>query len=143
GAGRPRMGIDTFEGDLPQEAGLMDAVDFGKGQFLGREALAAIDTSTPLRSVVVAVETSEPVSPGEQLSVAGERAGELTSVTGAEDGVLGLARVFWRSEEHTSELHSPDHLVCRLLLEKKNRIPNWVPLGSLFGRNSTEIVSAL
>src|SRR5207244_11455810 len=26
-----------------------------------------------------------------------------------------------RSEEHTSELQSPDHLVCRLLLEKKNQ----------------------
>src|SRR5258708_27043500 len=26
-----------------------------------------------------------------------------------------------RSEEHTSELQSPDHLVCRLLLEKKHR----------------------
>src|SRR5215216_7723771 len=26
---------------------------------------------------------------------------------------------FPRSEEHTSELQSPDHLVCRLLLEKK------------------------
>src|SRR5258708_14396291 len=36
-----------------------------------------------------------------------------------------------RSEEHTSELQSPDHLVCRLLLEKKNmhstlsRRPDW------------------
>src|SRR5258708_17371666 len=28
-----------------------------------------------------------------------------------------------RSEEHTSELQSPDHLVCRLLLEKKNSNP--------------------
>src|SRR5258708_21759172 len=31
---------------------------------------------------------------------------------------------FWRrarSEEHTSELQSPDHLVCRLLLEKKKK----------------------
>src|SRR5258708_11527362 len=28
-----------------------------------------------------------------------------------------------RSEEHTSELQSPDHLVCRLLLEKKKK-PN-------------------
>src|SRR5690625_6315633 len=26
---------------------------------------------------------------------------------------------FWRSEEHTSELQSRGHLVCRLLLEKK------------------------
>src|SRR5258708_23809137 len=30
--------------------------------------------------------------------------------------------VAYRSEEHTSELQSPDHLVCRLLLEKKNTI---------------------
>src|SRR5438552_5616091 len=37
----------------------------------------------------------------------------------------GRPRLPWprgagRSEEHTSELQSPDHLVCRLLLEKKN-----------------------
>src|SRR5690348_17592044 len=31
-----------------------------------------------------------------------------------------------RSEEHTSELQSPVHLVCRLLLEKKKkRMGNW------------------
>src|SRR5258708_11131407 len=29
------------------------------------------------------------------------------------------ATICVRSEEHTSELQSPDHLVCRLLLEKK------------------------
>src|SRR5205807_10533962 len=29
-----------------------------------------------------------------------------------------------RSEEHTSELQSPCNLVCRLLLEKKNKKPN-------------------
>src|SRR5258708_21621877 len=33
---------------------------------------------------------------------------------------VGLAPLIGiRSEEHTSELQSPDHLVCRLLLEKK------------------------
>src|SRR5207244_12205682 len=30
-------------------------------------------------------------------------------------------RQIHRSEEHTSELQSPDHLVCRLLLEKKKK----------------------
>src|SRR3712207_7840618 len=30
-----------------------------------------------------------------------------------------------RSEEHTSELQSRQYLVCRLLLEKKNRIPKY------------------
>src|SRR5438876_5442100 len=33
-----------------------------------------------------------------------------------------LPAVINRSEEHTSELQSPVHLVCRLLLEKKNNI---------------------
>src|SRR5258708_23529301 len=36
-------------------------------------------------------------------------------------GVIPLSLGIWqRSEEHTSELQSPDHIVCRLLLEKKN-----------------------
>src|SRR5258708_14622690 len=35
---------------------------------------------------------------------------------------IGLQRLQQaRSEEHTSELQSPDHLVCRLLLEKKKK----------------------
>src|SRR5258708_9895781 len=36
-----------------------------------------------------------------------------------------------RSEEHTSELQSPDHLVCRLLLEKKKK-PNTTITNNLF-----------
>src|SRR5256885_10021001 len=32
-----------------------------------------------------------------------------------------VAPMYVRSEEHTSELQSPCNLVCRLLLEKKNR----------------------
>src|SRR5258708_11811117 len=44
----------------------------------------------------------------------------------APDGHVQHSRQFQvvdvrRSEEHTSELQSPDHLVCRLLLEKKKR----------------------
>src|SRR5258708_29142325 len=33
----------------------------------------------------------------------------------------GDKATYLRSEEHTSELQSPDHLVCRLLLEKKKK----------------------
>src|SRR5258708_10491179 len=36
--------------------------------------------------------------------------------------IISYAVFCLRSEEHTSELQSPDHLVCRLLLEKK-KIP--------------------
>src|SRR3990170_2300195 len=37
---------------------------------------------------------------------------------------------FQRSEEHTSELQSPDHLVCRLLLEKNDLVVfiNGIPI---------------
>src|SRR5207244_9875278 len=38
--------------------------------------------------------------------------------------VTMTGRAFSRSEEHTSELQSPDHLVCRLLLEKKKKKEN-------------------
>src|SRR5258708_13904197 len=54
-------------------------------------------------------------------------------------GGLGrCAAMAHRSEEHTSELQSPDHLVCRLLLEKKKNyheartMPRFLP--DIFGK---------
>src|SRR2546422_4475537 len=38
---------------------------------------------------------------------------------------LGIVQAKLRSEEHTSELQSRLHLVCRLLLEKKNQHVFW------------------
>src|SRR5438552_13098019 len=46
--------------------------------------------------------------------------GSQTSASDFQKCTSSWARKFPnRSEEHTSELQSPDHLVCRLLLEKK------------------------
>src|SRR5258708_26324669 len=51
------------------------------------------------------------------------------AILGNEAGLFGAAYLPWvRSEEHTSELQSPDHLVCRLLLEKKKLIDRLVRL---------------
>src|SRR5690625_6038190 len=44
---------------------------------------------------------------------------QLFSTTAA----VGSALHSWRSEEHTSELQSRGHLVCRLLREQTNRPP--------------------
>src|SRR5258708_30872851 len=44
---------------------------------------------------------------------------ELFVAVGLATKVADTALREGRSEEHTSELQSPDHLVCRLLLEKK------------------------
>src|SRR5438552_14392879 len=42
--------------------------------------------------------------------------------SGVHDGNIRGQVAAARSEEHTSELQSPDHLVCRLLLEKKKQL---------------------
>src|SRR5258708_28710412 len=49
--------------------------------------------------------------------------GSRSESSGAIAGV-DLRDAHHRSEEHTSELQSPDHLVCRLLLEKKKKTKN-------------------
>src|SRR5260363_200718 len=61
-----------------------------------------------------------------------------------QDGHLALAvrRQGRRSEEHTSELQSPDHLVCRLLLEKKKRRTKMLQ-SFCFGTNSQHNVTPL
>src|SRR5258708_39970643 len=48
------------------------------------------------------------------------RASQVRFMMPPVDSWLPIYDTMKRSEEHTSELQSPDHLVCRLLLEKKN-----------------------
>src|SRR2546429_3595591 len=48
-----------------------------------------------------------------------------------------------RSEEHTSELQSRLHLVCRLLLEKKKNIHNKQPHEDILRQDNTIIVNRL
>src|SRR2546426_9369956 len=60
------------------------------------------------------------------LLVQGVRKAETGLERPFEGRALGAVReILWwhetRSEEHTSELQSPCNLVCRLLLEKKNK----------------------
>src|SRR5256885_3750201 len=63
------------------------------------------------------------VAPGEHLRL------QITGLIGAKKAVMldivpgkqGSTGARVRSEEHTSELQSPCNLVCRLLLEKKNK----------------------
>src|SRR5207244_10935711 len=58
-----------------------------------------------------------------EAAAAFQSAGTLAQGTVVQARIEGkkgeLAFKRGRSEEHTSELQSPDHLVCRLLLEKK------------------------
>src|SRR5207244_11755583 len=80
--------------------------------FLGKAARGDFGTSFVYKTRTVAEILREtfPVS-----LLLGALALALAVVGGLALGILA------RSEEHTSELQSPDHLVCRLLLEKKKK----------------------
>src|SRR2546422_5456545 len=54
--------------------------------------------------------------------------GRDISRSGGGGGESGTGQVDARSEEHTSELQSRLHLVCRLLLEKKKKKTNVVAI---------------
>src|SRR5690348_18099409 len=64
-----------------------------------RDAAAAVDRSKRTFALAIASDQQE----GRRLETTNSRIADL------------------RSEEHTSELQSPVHLVCRLLLEKKKK----------------------
>src|SRR2546422_8595304 len=49
------------------------------------------------------------------------QSGKLTNRSEVDSVQRAVARMAERSEEHTSELQSRLHLVCRLLLEKKKK----------------------
>src|SRR5207244_9647029 len=77
----------------------------------------------------ISVRGDEPAllgSPGLRRGGPARARAHARAIRGADGRIIrgGAARATreWdalRSEEHTSELQSPDHLVCRLLLEKK------------------------
>src|SRR4051794_41722160 len=68
--------------------------------------------TTLFRSSTISSRSQRPLSPPTSFMRA---PGSLTLNT-------RVLAVLVRSEEHTSELQSPVHLVCRLLLEKKKKI---------------------
>src|SRR5258708_23653392 len=72
-----------------------------------------------------------PISIGIVASILSLLGAAAIALRGAAPGFSQVEEIAWtpslgsaRSEEHTSELQSPDHLVCRLLLEKKKNAPN-------------------
>src|SRR5258708_27740141 len=77
--------------------------------------------TTLFRSIDIAI---DPQSPGTLFAAAYQRRRTPWGFNGGGPGSALYKTIDGgkeRSEEHTSELQSPDHIVCRLLLEKKKR----------------------
>src|SRR5258708_24719818 len=86
--------------------------------------IATVSATVPLKPAALArscgVNPSEPMSPSSSRLLSTSLV--CHSAASCSCGLIFTSLVqpaAERSEEHTSELQSPDHLVCRLLLEKK------------------------
>src|SRR5207244_10972017 len=77
-------------------------------------------SSTPETSTL-SLHDALPIYPIVRGRGAGDGGAVWRSVGPTPAGATPRAASANRSEEHTSELQSPDHLVCRLLLEKKKK----------------------
>ncbi|MCI0632602.1 MAG: hypothetical protein L0206_01585 [Actinobacteria bacterium] len=98
-SGIPRVGVDTADGDLPQEARLEDAVSFDKGCFLGQEAVAKMRNLGHPRRWVAALEGEGSVPPGERLFADDDETGVVTSVAPSNGTTLALARIRWEHRD--------------------------------------------
>lgn len=98
-AGVPRVGVDALEEDLPQEAGLADAVSFGKGCYLGQEAVAKVQNLGHPRRLLLHVETADRVEAGDPVLVNGSQAGIISSAASWDGRTVALARVRWEARE--------------------------------------------
>jgi tRNA-modifying protein YgfZ len=93
--GIARFGIDALPEDLPQEGGLIDAVAFDKGCYLGQEAVAKVRNLGHPRRLLLRFACDEPASAGEPVLDDERPAGIVTSAAATGAGSVLLARVGW------------------------------------------------
>jgi folate-binding protein YgfZ len=98
-AGIPHVGIDTADGDLPQEAALEGSVAFDKGCFVGQEAVAKTRNLGHPRRVLVAFAADGSVAAREAVLVDGVEVGSVTSAAPVRGGSRGLARIRWADRD--------------------------------------------
>jgi folate-binding protein YgfZ len=119
--GVPRFGVDALPEDLPQEAGLSAAVSFGKGCYLGQEAVAKVQNLGHPRRLVVALEADGALGAGDVLLMEGREAGRVTSAARDDHGTVALGRVRWDSR-HGPFQTTGGHLVRLRSLATVNRV---------------------
>src|ERR1039457_6724263 len=109
--------------------------NLSRRSFLGASAGFAAAGLSAVANPIAAAAQSVGVNPGDlpdltikEVKVYVPDMSNIHKLNGTETGELisvvtnsGIEGNYTRSEEHTSELQSPCNLVCRLLLEKKNK----------------------
>ena len=95
--GLPMYGNELDEGRNPLEAGLIGAIDFAKGCYIGQEVIARLDTYKKVQRALVSLKVVGVWEEGDAFELDGRRVGTIPSVAqvpGGGDGVgLGYVRV--------------------------------------------------
>src|SRR6266702_2296544 len=89
------------------------------GAFKLRGGLVYLDELRRIQPQIRGVITATRGNHGQSIAYAASRLGLAATIVVPHGNSVEKNRAMERSEEHTSELQSRGHLVCRLLLEKK------------------------
>ncbi|MFP4299267.1 MAG: YgfZ/GcvT domain-containing protein [Spirulinaceae cyanobacterium] len=91
--GRPRPGCELTEDYNPLEAGLVRAISFSKGCYIGQETIARLNTYQGVKQRLWGVRLNALVDPETIVTLNGSKVGILTSIADTPDGILGLAYI--------------------------------------------------
>ena len=91
-AGYPMFPYEINEDYIPLEAGLLGAVSFTKGCYIGQEIIARMESRGQLAKRLVRLRAERAIAAGAELKVDGAAAGKVTSVSSDGRMALGYAR---------------------------------------------------
>jgi tRNA-modifying protein YgfZ len=97
--GIPRFPVDLTPESLPHEADLDAAIDYGKGCYLGQEAVAKVRNLGHPTWVVLAMHADGHIDPNEAVVGEGEEVGRVTSAASGDGRTAVIARVRWSARE--------------------------------------------
>ena len=112
-SGAPAFGSEMGEPYNPLEAGLIGAIDFTKGCYIGQEVIARLDSYERVQKYLSVLHFSDgcDATAGTQLYLEGRQAGTVTSVyrtAGGELRGLGFVRTASATPGQVLELQAPE-----------------------------------
>ncbi len=111
--GVARFGVDLTTDSLPQEAETGALIAYGKGCFLGQEAVARVRNLGHPPFVLLAADAAGAVAAGETILSEEREAGAVTSAAGAASGTALIVRVRWALKDAPLETAGGIKLVPR------------------------------
>lgn len=97
--GIPKFPLDLTPQSLPHEADLDEAIDYGKGCYLGQEAVARVRNLGHPTWVVLSMRSDAAVAPNDSVMADGNEVGRVTSAASVDGHTAVIARVRWSARE--------------------------------------------